>query len=73
MIAIHPQYITDTEGNKLSVVLPMDEFEQIMEELEDNEDERLYELAKDDDDPGLPIDEALKIIEANRKNRFNEI
>ncbi len=67
MIAIHPLYITDTDGNRLSVVLPMSEFEKIMELLEDYEDEQLYELAKQVDEPGLPIDEALQIIEENRK------
>jgi len=32
---LHPQYITDASGHKLSVVLPVDEFEQILEDLED--------------------------------------
>ena len=67
MIALHPQYIIDTEGNKLSVVLPIGEFEKIMELLEDFEDEQLYDFAKQDNDLGLPIDEALQIIEENRK------
>ena len=32
---IHPQYVTDEHGEKLSVILPMDEFEQILEDVED--------------------------------------
>lgn len=50
MIAIHPQYITDNTGKKISVILPMTEFDSIMEELEELEDVRLYDEAKKEDD-----------------------
>ena len=33
MISVHPQYIQDTVGAKLAV-LPIDEFNSIMEEIE---------------------------------------
>lgn len=49
MLTIHPQYITDNTGKKL-VVIPQDEFETIMEELEDLEDVCLYDEAKAEDD-----------------------
>jgi PHD/YefM family antitoxin component YafN of YafNO toxin-antitoxin module len=49
MISVHPQYITDAAGKKL-VVLPLKEFDSIMEELEDQEDVRLYDEAKKEDD-----------------------
>lgn len=48
MLTIHPQYITDTAGKKL-VILPMNEFETLMEELEDIEDVKLYDEAKRND------------------------
>lgn len=66
MLNIHPQYITDTAGKKL-VILPMKEFKTIMEELEDLEDVKLYDQAKADKEPSIPIDKAFKIIEAKRK------
>ena len=49
MLAIHPQYITDTAGQKL-VVLSLNEFDSIMEELEEHEDIKLYDNAKKNDD-----------------------
>ncbi|WP_305951795.1 hypothetical protein [Emticicia oligotrophica] len=49
MIAIHPQYITDTAGKKL-VVLPLNEFDILMNELEELEDIQLYDQAKKEDD-----------------------
>lgn len=69
MITVHPQYITDTEGKKLSVILGIKEFKSIMEELEELEDIRLYDEAKASNEPSVPIDEAFKMIEAKRQSR----
>ena len=49
MLTVHPLYITDNSGKKISVVLPVKEFKTIMEELEDLEDIRLYDEAKKND------------------------
>jgi hypothetical protein len=38
MMTVHPQYITDKEGKKISLVLPIKEFELLLEELEEMED-----------------------------------
>lgn len=50
MTAIHPQYITDNTGKKISVILPLKEFDAIIEELEELEDIRLFDEAKKEDD-----------------------
>jgi PHD/YefM family antitoxin component YafN of YafNO toxin-antitoxin module len=69
MLTIHPQYITDNKGKKVSVVLAMKDFKAIMEELEELEDIKLYDKAKKSKEPSTPIDEAFKVIEAKRKTR----
>lgn len=69
MVSIHPQYITDSEGKKLSVIIGVQEFNNILEELEELEDIRLYDDAKEDTEPSIPIDEAFKMIEAKRQNK----
>ena len=69
MITMHPQYITDHEGNKISVVLPIKEYENLLEELEEMEDLKLYSLAKDSNEPSYPIEEAFKMIEEARKSK----
>ncbi len=33
MLTLHPNYITDKTGKKISVVIPINDFEAIMEEL----------------------------------------
>ncbi|AVV51305.1 hypothetical protein [Leptospira santarosai] len=35
MKSIHPQFITDDQGNKLSVILSIKEFKTLLEELEE--------------------------------------
>ncbi|MCB0396036.1 MAG: hypothetical protein KDD36_05260 [Flavobacteriales bacterium] len=66
---VHPQYITDKSGKKISVVLPLKEFQHIMQELEELEDIRLYDDAKASGEPSVPIDEAFKAIEAKRSKK----
>jgi len=34
-VNLHPQYITDPEGERVSVVLPIDEYRELLEDLED--------------------------------------
>jgi PHD/YefM family antitoxin component YafN of YafNO toxin-antitoxin module len=70
MIALHPQYIKDTNGDKSLVILPAKEFDSLMEELEDIEDVRLYDEAmKNDTGERIPMEEAFRMIEAKRKNK----
>jgi len=69
MLTVTPHYITDKTGKKISVVLPMKDFEAIMEELEELEDIRLYDEAKKSNEPSIPIDDAFKMIEAKRKGK----
>ena len=63
MLTVHPQYITDPTGKKISVVLSMEEFRNILEELEEMEDSRLYDEVKALNESSVPIDEAFKMID----------
>jgi predicted lipid carrier protein YhbT len=52
------QYITDSKGGKISVILSIDEFQELLEELED-----LAAIAERKDDPLIPhekVKEELK-------------
>lgn len=33
--ALHPQYITDERGQRISVVLPINEYQELLDDLED--------------------------------------
>lgn len=52
-----PQYITDSAGHKISVILPMDEYLELMEDLED-----LAAVAERKDEATIPFEEVLKEI-----------
>ena len=70
MLTIHPLYITDNTGKKISAVLTMKEFETIIEELEELEDIRLYDEAKKEDNgERIPMAKAFRMIEEKRKNK----
>ncbi len=69
MLTVHPQYIKDSDGNTSLVVLPVTEFDKLMEELEDVEDVRLYDAAKSNDNSErVPMVEAFKLIEITAKS-----
>ncbi|NEX23410.1 hypothetical protein G3480_24470 [Thiorhodococcus mannitoliphagus] len=38
MPELHPQFVTDPEGNRLSVLIPIAEYKALIERLEDLED-----------------------------------
>ncbi|TAF77055.1 MAG: hypothetical protein EAZ53_03125 [Bacteroidetes bacterium] len=67
MTAIHPQYLTNTKGKKISVLLPLKEFNTILEELEELEDIKLYDQSKNDNEPSFPKNIAMEMIEVERK------
>ena len=61
------RYITNSKGKKISVILPIKEYEYLLEELEEQEDVRLYDEAKRSKPEYLPAEEVFQTIEAKRK------
>jgi len=69
MTTIHPQFITDDKGNRISVVLPLEEYQAILEELDMADDIRLFDEAmKDDDGERIPFEEYVNMRE--KKNEM---
>ena len=63
------QFVTDNNGNKLAVILPLKEYNKMLEELEDLEDIRLYDEAKRGKQEFVDAEQAFKEIEDSRKNK----
>lgn len=59
-MTLHPQYITDEHGKKVSVVLPMSEFEHLIDELDELEDIKLYDQVKKSNEPMMPFDDYVQ-------------
>ncbi len=58
----HEKYLTDENGRKKAVVVPISEWQQIKEELEELEDIRAYDKAKSKPSKPIPFDKALQGI-----------
>ena len=63
---LHLQYITDNHGHKVSVVLPIRDYEKILEQLDEIECIKAYDKAKSHKHEFLPADEVFKQIETKR-------
>lgn len=51
---LQAQYVTDESGKKTAVILPIDEFEELLEDLED-----MAVLLERRDEPTIPLDEVI--------------
>jgi hypothetical protein len=54
-----PEYVTDSEGHKRAVILPIEEYQELMEDLDD-----LAVMAERREDPVIPHS---KVIEELRR------
>ena len=54
------RFITDANGKKISVVLPIKEYEHMLELLEEKEDIRLYDEVKARKEKTIPLDDYLE-------------
>jgi len=60
------QFLTNEKGEKIAVVLSIEEYEKILEELEDLEDIRACDEAKAHGETPIPLGQAL---DENRRSR----
>jgi hypothetical protein len=53
-------FITDGKGKKISAVLPIKQYQSMLEDLEDLEDIRAYDKAKAKKEKALPLRNAIQ-------------
>ena len=70
MLVIHPQYLTDENNRRQAVVVPVDEWERILEALEELEDVRAYDQAKAGRQEAIPFEQAVHEIEDDFRLRL---
>ena len=66
MISIDPKVSKDANGKTKSVTLTAEDWDQVLDELEELEDIRAFDEAIADDSPSIPFEEALVEIEKNK-------
>ncbi len=62
------QFVIDSNGEKLAVILPIKDYQKLLEALKELQDIKAYnEAKKNDTGERIPMEEAFKMIEAKRK------
>ena len=60
------QYIADKNGRKISVILPIREYEKMMKQLEELEDIKAFDEAMKNEEEEISIHETFREIESTR-------
>ena len=62
MVSVHPQYLVDENQQRRAVVVPVEEWARIVEELEELDDIRAYDQAKAEPQDAVPFEQAVREI-----------
>ena len=66
--ALKPKkYVTDRRGQKVGVVLTMEDYRKVLADIEELESIRAYDAAKASGDEAIPFQQAIQEIERSRK------
>jgi PHD/YefM family antitoxin component YafN of YafNO toxin-antitoxin module len=61
------QFVTDNQGKKLAVILPIKDYNKMVDDLEELEDIKRYDKAKHGKQEFIDAEEVFKAIEESRK------
>ena len=67
MLLLHPEYVVDDQQNRKAVLLPVEEWEQVVRELEELDDIRAYDSAKSESPEKLPFEQAVREIQRDNE------
>lgn len=65
-IDMDTKFITDTKGKKLAIILPINEYKEMLEKFEEMEDIKLYDKALENPEENIAAEEAFLLIEKER-------
>ena len=68
-MTLNESFVVDAKGKKVSVLLPIKDYQKLLEELEEFEDIKAYDNATKRKQEFIPLDKALKEIETARKKK----
>ncbi len=63
MIAIHERFVIDKDGKQTAVLLDIEEYHKLLQELEELESLKAYDAAKSSHDEAFPFEQAIAEIE----------
>ena len=63
MVPVHPQYVVDEQERPQAVILPLADWQRIVEDLDELDDIRAYDEAKSGPQEAIPFQQAVREIE----------
>ncbi len=66
MLSFREKYVIDENGKRVGVLLNLDDYHKILQELEELETIRAYDAAKASGDEVIPLEQAIEEIERER-------
>lgn len=66
MLNMSERFVTDKSGNRTAVILDMEDYNLILQKLEELESIEAYDAAKFSGDKEIPFEKAVEEIERNR-------
>ena len=66
MTSIAKQYVVDEKGDRVGVLLSLEDYQKLLDELEELESLRAYDAAKASGEEAIPFEEAIAEIEKDR-------
>jgi hypothetical protein len=67
MVTLKEQYVIDGEGSRIGVLLDIEEYLRLLEELEELESIRAHDAAKTSSNSAIPFEQAVAEIERHRR------
>ena len=68
-MTLNENFVVDAKGKKVSVLLPIKDYQKLLQELEELDDIKAYDKATNRKQEFIPLDKAIKEIEATRKKK----
>ncbi len=66
MITLHERFVVDEDGKRTAILLDIEEYNKLLEELEELESIRAFDAARSSGDEAIPVDQAVAEIEKQR-------
>lgn len=61
------KFVVDEKGGRIGVILSIEDYRKMLEELEELESIRAYDKAKASGEEAIPFEQAIKEIEKERR------
>ena len=61
-MGFHEQYLVDEHGNRSAVVLPLADWQRVLEDLEELEEIRAFDEAKNAPSEPVPLEQAVREV-----------